>query len=198
MKTSPFTKAAISSLLALSLSSVQADETNLEDSISSNLSGYIGQKTLDDTDWQPLDKQGAIGVIFDIKKESWPVSIAFDLIGSGDVHESGSFKDEAYTLENHLGVRKIFQLPDSSVQPYIGGGISMVSAEIKNKNNGIITSESDDNATGAWIGTGMYYAVSNHFNIGLDVRYSEADVKLFNTDRKVGGMHTGISVGYHW
>ena len=155
MKSSTFNKVAISSLLLLSLSAVQAGDSQLSDQFTGNVSGYLGQKSLDDNDWSKLDQQGSLGVIFDFKKESWPVSIAVDLIVSGDIEKTGSLKDEGGTLETHLGVRKIFKLSNSSIQPYIGGGIAIIGASIKHKNNGSITSESDDTSTGAWAGTGV-------------------------------------------
>jgi hypothetical protein len=34
--------------------------------------------------------------------------------------------------------------------------------------------------------------------IGLDLRYSEAEVTLFDEDREAGGFRTGVTVGYHW
>jgi len=198
MKTSTILNAAISSVLLLSLSAVQAGETQPGDQYTGNISGYLGQKTLDDNDWSPLDKQGSLGVIFDFKKESWPVSIVVDLMVSGDIEENGLLKDEAGTLETHLGARKIFELSNSSFQPYIGGGVSLVTASMEHKINGNRISKSDDSATGYWVGTGMYYAVNNSFNLGFDVRYSQADVTLFDVERKAGGMHTGITAGYHW
>jgi opacity protein-like surface antigen len=198
MKTSPLTQAAIASLFLLTVSAVQADETSHSDSFTGNVSGYLGNKTLDDNDWGKLDQQGSLGVIFDFKKESWPVSIAADVIVSGNVKETGSSEELAGSLGTHLGVRNIFKLSNASFQPYIGGGISLISTELRNKNAGVTISKSDDSATGTWLGTGMYYALNNHFNIGVDLRYSEADVTLFNVERKVGGMHSGITIGYHW
>ncbi len=198
MKTSAFTTVAISSLLLCSLSIVQADETLKGNKFSGNVSGYLGQKSLDDKDWSKLDQQGSLGVIFDFKKESWPVSIAVDLIISGDTEENGSLEDLGGSLETHLGVRKIFEFSDSSFKPYIGGGIAIVGATMEHLNNDITTSKSDDTDTGYWVGTGMYYAVDKSFTIGADVRYSDAEVTLFGVDRKAGGVYTGLTVGYHW
>ena len=198
MKSSTFNKVTITSLLLLSLSVVQAGETQQGDQFSGNVSGYLGQKTLDDKGWSKLDKQGSLGVIFDFKKESWPVSIAVDLIVSGDIEETGLLKDEGSTLETHLGVRKIFRLSNSSVRPYIDGGLAIIGATLRHKNNGTITSKDDDTSTGAWAGAGMYYSVNKHLNLGFDVRYSQADVTIFNVERKAGGIHSGITVGYHW
>lgn len=198
MKTSLLTKATISSVLLLSLSAVQAGETLQGDQFSGHVSGYIGHKSLNDKDWSELDQQGSLGIIFDIKQENWPVSIAVDLIVSGDTEKIGSEEDLAGSLETHLGVRKIFELSNSSIQPYIGGGVAFIAASIELENNGKTVSKSDDNATGYWVGTGMYYSMNNHFNIGVDVRYSQADVTLFDIDRKAGGIHSGITAGLHW
>ena len=198
MKSSTFNKVTITSLLLLSLSVVQAGETQQGDQFSGNVSGYLGQKTLDDKDWSKLDQQGSLGIISDFKKESWPVSIAVDLIVSGNIEETGPLEDLGGSLETHLGVRKIFELSNSSFQPYVGGGVSFVTAGLEHKNNGKRISKDDDSAAGYWVGTGMYYAVSEHFNLGFDVRYSDADVTLFDVKRKAGGIHSGITVGYHW
>jgi opacity protein-like surface antigen len=191
MKSSILKKAAISTLLLLSLSAAHAGDW------SGNVSGYLGHKSLDDKDWPQLDSQFAIGVLFDIKKQDWPVSIALDIIGSGDVHEDGSQKDEGLTGEYHLGVRKIFELPNYSIKPYLGGGIAFVHAKIKDK-DGSTTRSEDDDAIGGWIGGGMYVGLTPHFNLGLDVRYSKAEVTLFDKDREAGGMLAGVTAGYHW
>lgn len=198
MKNKTFSKAAISSLLLLSLSAVQAAEVSQDDKFTANLSGYLGQKSLDNNDWGTLDGQGALGVTFDFKKQSWPVSIVVGLVASGDVEETGALKTEAYTIENRIGVRKNFYSENSSFSPYIGGGLALVSAEIRNKNNGVVTSKNDDDATGAWVGAGINFAATDHFIIGFDVSYTEADVTIFNVERKAGGTHTGITAGYHW
>jgi opacity protein-like surface antigen len=198
MKSTIFGKAAIYSLLLASLSVVQAAEISQDDKFTANLSGYLGQKSLDDNDWGTQDGQDASGVTFDFKKQSWPVSIVVGLVASGDVEENGALKTEAYTIENRIGVRKYFESETSSFSPYIGGGLALVSAGIRNKNGDVITSKNDDDATGAWVGAGLNYAVSDHFIVGFDVTYTEAEVTLFNVDRKAGGMHSGITAGYHW
>ena len=162
-----------------------------------NVSGFLGYKSVDDNDWQDLDSQIAIGVITDVRQHSWPVSIAADFMLSGDVNESGTNKDTAAIGEIHLGVRKVFTLNNSPFSPYIGGGVAFVSANLEHENAGVSTEE-DDQATGTWVGAGTYYAITPEFNIGLDVRYSKADVTIFNQEREAGGVSTGISLGYHW
>ncbi len=136
-------------------------------------------------------------MISDFGKQSWPVSIAADLIFAGTVHESGVNEDTGGTAEIHLGARKIFTLENSSFRPYVGGGVALVNGILENKNAGV-TVDDNDNAIGAWVGAGTYYAVTPSFNIGLDVRYSKAEVTLFDKDRETGGLNAGITAGYHW
>lgn len=162
-----------------------------------NISGYLGQKSLDDSDWAELDQQCGAGVIFDIKKKEWPVSIALDIVGSGDVHEEGSLKHKGFTVEQHIGVRKIFDFENSSVKPYIGGGIAFIFAKLEDEGGGANFSQ-DDNTVGAWLGAGMYVEITSHFIMGLDVRYSQAEVTLLDKEREAGGLNTGITIGYHW
>lgn len=162
-----------------------------------NISGYVGQKTLDDTDWPKLDHQGALGVLFDIRQKDWPVSIAVDIIGSGEKHEEGSRKLVGCTAEYDIGVRKIFELQNSSIRPYIGAGIAFITADLEDKDGATKISQ-DDNAVGAWLGAGMYVELTSHFILGLDVRYSHAEVTLLDKDREAGGLNTGMTIGYHW
>jgi len=192
MKASKLKNTTIFTLLLLTLPLAHAGDW------SGNVSGYLGQKSLDDDDWQELDKQAGLGVIFDLKHKNWPVSIALDIIASGDEHESGTQKNTGFTVEHHIGIRKIFALPDYSLKPYIGGGVSIALADIENKNGSTVINDEEDRGVGTWVGVGTYYELTPHFNIGVDVRYSKAEVTLINIDREVGGLYTGVTAGYHW
>jgi opacity protein-like surface antigen len=193
---STITSTAVSTLLFMAMPDAHADNTQT-DSWTGNVSGYAGHKSVDDEDWPNLDSQTSVGVISDFRKQSWPVSIAADLIFSADVHESGVEEDTGGTAEAHLGARKIFALDNSSFRPYVGGGIALVTALLENDNAGV-TVDDDDRAVGAWVGAGTYYAVTPGFNLGLDVRYSKAEVTLFDKEREAGGLNAGITAGYHW
>jgi len=193
---STITSTALSTLLFMAMPAAYADDTQA-DGWTGNVSGYLGYKTVDDNDWPELDSQGSVGVISDFGKQSWPVSIAADLLFAGTVHESGVNEDTGGTMEIHLGARKIFTLQNSSFRPYVGGGAALVSAMLENENAGVAV-EDDDTVVGAWVGAGTYYAVTPSFNIGVDVRYSKAEVTLFDKEREAGGLNAGITAGYHW
>jgi opacity protein-like surface antigen len=181
-------------IACLSLQTIpQANASDLE----GNVRILAGQKFLKSNDWQSMDKQDEFGVIFDIKKKEWPVSIAFDLFGSGaDSDSNDLITKHGYTGEMHLGVRKIWDINDQ-FHPYIGGGLAIISAGFKQHDN-VGSLKDDDSGTGAWLGTGAYWNVTPHFNLGFDVRYSEASVSVFNQDIKAGGTHFGLTFGYNW
>lgn len=100
------------------------------------------------------------------------------------------------TSELSFGVRKIWDhFP--KVRPFIGGGIALISAEIKVRGLGVRVS-ADDDAIGIWVGGGVYWTLAEHFNLGFNLRWSKAEVTLFNVDGEARGTHAGFLVGFHW
>lgn len=203
---SAITSAALSTLLVLTMPAARAYDIHADDILADeaqaddwtgNVSAYLGHKSVDDDDWPNLDSQRSVGVISDFRKQSWPVSIAADLIFAGDVHKNGESEDTGGTMEVHLGARKVFSLDNSSFSPYVGGGVAIVTASLEHESAGV-TLDDDETSLGVWIGAGAYYAVTPRFNVGLDVRYSKAEVNLFDIDRKAGGVNVGLTLGYHW
>jgi len=183
---------AIAMLLLLTTSMTNADE------LSGHINGYIGMKFMDSSDWgDHLDTHFSMGFISDIKKDSWPISIALDLVDTGDKHEHDGMEDLGHTTEYQLGIRKIFMNQHSKIQPYIGGGVSFMYAEQEFEENNI-TMKQDDRDVGGWLGAGMYYEISPKFVLGLDVRYSHGEVILFDKERDAGGIHTGVTGGFQF
>ena len=168
---------------------------------SANLVGIVGNKYLDNS-WQEFDSQVAIGVSFDFKNRSWPFSLTVSSIFSADVESNnGLFVEEeaGSTSETHLGIRKIFSISGSSMEPYIGGGLALISAELDRRvNSSFFVTTDDDSATGYWLGGGIYWHLSKRFIMGVDVRYSDAEVTLFGVDREAGGLYTNMLIGTHW
>lgn len=159
-----------------------------------NINGFLGQKTLDSDDWGQLDQQLEIGAMFDMRGTNWPVSIAADLLGSSDDATINGVDVTGTTVELNIGARMVFDLTGSQLHPYVGGGLALISAE---KENAAGVSD-DDTGTGYWVGGGAYWRFANNINLGMDVRYSNADVDVFNTTIEAGGTHVGLLAGYHW
>lgn len=164
-----------------------------------NTSGMIGKIKRDDSDWDNHKEQDAIALLADFKKISWPVSLAVDVIGSGDEDKSLNRKQESFTAAVHLGVRKVFEIEGSAFKPYIGGGVALINTEMNDINTAThVTKSEDDSATGTWVNVGTYVEIGEQMQLGFDVRYSDADVTVFDKDRQAGGLQTAVTLGYHW
>ena len=178
-------------LLLITTSITNADEW------SGHISGFVGMKSMKGSDWPKLNRHFAMGFIADIKKDAWPVSIALDVLDTGDKHEHDGRTDLGHTTEYHLGIRKIFLSTNSTLQPYLGGGVSFMYAELESQQNNTTTTQ-DDGDVGAWLGVGMYLEVTPAFVLGLDVRYSRGKVTLFDKEREAGGVFTGVTGGFQF
>lgn len=165
--------------------------------LSGHIGGFIGLKTLKSSDWPDLDIHNSLGIIFDIKRDSWPISIALDVMDTGGKHKHDGLEDLGHSTEFHFGVRKIFMNPHSKVLPYIGGGVSFISAEMEFQTNNTTMTE-DDSDVGVWAGAGMYYEINPEFVLGFDARYSQGEVILFDKERDGGGIFAGATVGYQF
>ncbi len=169
---------------------------------SGNVNIFLGAKALDADFWEPVEEQAQFAIIVDWKKKDWPVSIAIDLLASVDNQYYfdtmlGEFLDvEGSTSELNIGIRKIWD-DHSTARPYIGGGIAFIHAEGIIKTNSIRISD-DNSATGFWLNFGVYWTLAESFNIGFDMRYSEAKAELFGSSGNIGGGHAGLLLGYSW
>ena len=156
----------------------------------------LGSKPIAEDDWAKNDEHGAIAVLTDFRKQSWPVSIAIDLYGTGSERKTAGDKYETYTAEAHLGLRKVFDY-DTGFQPYFGGGIALINAEQKSRVDSVSESE-EDQTTSFWISVGTYYSLGESVTVGADIRYVDGEVTLDNSDIDLSGTTTGLSLGYHW
>jgi hypothetical protein len=103
---------------------------------------------------------------------------------------------ESKTSELSVGVRKIFE--DSLYfRPFIGWGLALIDADLDVQVSGGSISASD-NSLGLWFGGGVYWPITQHVNIGFDLRYSTAEVTLSGVNMEAGGGHFGFLLGYHF
>lgn len=182
----------IAMLLLLTVSMTHADE------LVGHISGFIGGKLLNNNDWpDDLSRHFSMGFITDIKKESWPISIALDIMDTGGERKNAGMTDLGHTTEYHFGVRKIFTNQDSKIKPYIGGGVSFMYAEQEYEVLNITTTQ-DGSDVGSWLGGGMYYEIKPGIVLGFDVRYSKGEVTLFNKERDAGGINIGVAGGFQF
>lgn len=60
------------------------------------------------------------------------------------------------------------------------------------------TDDEDGVGLGYWGAFGIYKTLWRHFNLGVDVRYSDAKIKHYDENRNAGGFHIGLILGYCW
>ncbi len=177
------------SILTFSIGSVSAADS------SSSFKVMLGTKSLD-AEWGKDDSMDTVGFLYSYFPSASPVGLAVDVYGSGN--ESGSsVKTETSTGEVNLGVR--FKAPElaGAISPYVGGGVSFVTAELETNNSGSKTTY-DDTGVGYWVGGGVDYSFAQRWTLGVDVRYTSVDVTLNGQERDAGGTGFGATLGYEF
>jgi len=179
-----------------------------------------GQKSLgeDRFDVAGVDGQSQYGVALTFDFE-WPVALAVDILTSSDDNTEQivtgiedydlEFRTQVDTTELDVGVRKSWE---GKVKPYVGAGIAYIQLDVRQTERGSLMGEDfsstvlddSDGSLGYWLGAGLIYRVGRSFNVGLDVRYSDASADLRPVGEQdglkldSGGTQYGIVIGYHW
>lgn len=155
----------------------------------SSFSFLYGQKMLS-TDWQPVDTQKEMGLLFDFEIRPG-YSLAFDILSSKATEPSEGLPLDGTTTEVGAGVRLSNKL-DNKLSYYYGLGI----AYIYSKYGGYVTNE-QATAKGYWLNGGIrWQGISEDSDafLGLDLRYSSADIELIKITNS-GGTHIGFIIG---
>ena len=162
-----------------------------------NINAFMGLKTLDSNDWiSEFQEQAEGGILFDIQKREWPVSIVVESMYSMGDDAVNGVDIEVVTTELFLGAGKTWT-PNPSIRPYVRAGINFASVE-QEASNGYLSVSVNESGVGYALSGGVYWTISQHFNLGLGARYSKATVEFDDEDVEAGGTHSGLILGYHW
>ncbi|MFN0242286.1 MAG: outer membrane beta-barrel protein [Planctomycetota bacterium] len=143
---------------------------------------YLGARALDDDDYEPVEKQAMIGFEYSHEKPDDAVGFEFGLMGSGDEDDIGGFDVKASTGELYVGMRKTFG--QENVHPYVGGGLSIIAAEVD-----VSGSEDDDASPAVYAHAGVRFDASESFFLAVDARV------LVGSDLELGGVETDADYG---
>jgi len=167
-----------------------------------NMNFVYGQRSLDEDFWEPTEDQTVIGGTLDFGGANWPVHIAAGYYKSDDDGTLNSFPIlgsvdlDAELSEWSVGVHKVWKA--GMVRPFVGGGISFVSADADVSSVFGDVSD-DDDSTGVYVQGGVFWRLGEFFNIGFDARLLEGtDVTLFDMDGDADYWQIGALVGFGW
>lgn len=147
------------------------------------ISLYLGQRSLDEDDWSPVEDQPTFGIEFSQERAGSVVGWEVGLMGSTDDDTLGGFDVEGSTSELYGGVRKSFL--EGALHPYVGGGLSFINGEVKVSGVG----SDDDSSVAGYAHGGIDWAVSELIHLGLDLRL------LFGSDLDIAGSSGDADYG---
>ncbi|MCP3927298.1 MAG: hypothetical protein GY714_32475 [Desulfobacterales bacterium] len=147
-----------------------------------------------------IDNKYEIGLSFDVKKKSWPISIAFD---SSFLYAESETSENQYNVavnkkvsfirsDTCLGVKKIFNF-STFIKPFVSSGAYFVRIYGELSDNREIAT-----GFGYWIGAGVYFDLSKNLTCGFLWKMSKADLNIFDVQSNVGGNHFSLTTGFHF
>jgi hypothetical protein len=130
------------------------------------------------------------------------VQIAADVLVTVDEETVSGVDFTATTFEFDAGVRWLIY-KKGKVFPYVGAGVGVIGAALEG-DFGFGNVDAGDASLGFWADAGVFFRLGKAFNIGIDLRYSDASVDLdFGSgfvaqDVNAGGFSYGLLVGFGW
>jgi hypothetical protein len=162
----------------------------------SNMTVLVGQRFLDEDDWEPVEEPLAVSVEFDHYGRFDPAGFEIGFSYAEDSGDVGPVEIDSQIWELYGGVRKTFSLAEDRLHPYISAGMSWSNAEVDASAGGL-SSNIDDDALGFYLRGGVYYTFGGGLNLGLDYR------KLLGADFDAEGASAdgdfdqfSLSLGY--
>jgi hypothetical protein len=142
--------------------------------LENRITGYLGGRKLDDSDWDPVERQPTLGLEFARQTAGAPVGWETGALFSSDDSSLLGTSVRGRTREIYLGVHA---RPESlRVHPVVGAGVSFLRAEIDEG-----PSSSADSALAGYGHIGFDIDVSSSFSFGIDYRL------LLGPSMRIGG-----------
>lgn len=161
---------------------------------------YLGQRSLDEDDYSPVEDQLSLGFEYTSVDPDSTFGWEFGFFLSGDsetVSISGTPVElTGSTVELSGGVVKVFGELDSSVQPYIGGGLAWIAGEVEASALGS-SSSVDDSTIAPYVHGGVTFTVNDQVTLGLDLRQMfAADVEYDGFESDLDYTMLSVVLGY--
>ncbi|HZL99475.1 MAG TPA: porin family protein [Planctomycetota bacterium] len=137
----------------------------------------LGERMLDDDDWDPVEDQLALGVELDGTDPSTGHGYEVGLTSSYDEDDVGPVDVEGSTFDIYGGYRHTFR-PDPAVHPYLSAGLAWIFGEVELDGPGP-TPDDDDSSLGAYVRAGIGFDLNERTRLGIDYRHlflSDVDI----------------------
>lgn len=157
-----------------------------DDDVFFDVNVFGGRKMMSDSDWGALATQNEVGLLGTFGPTRWPVHLALEGYGARSFDGGNS---STTITEFSGGLRRVFAF--GPVRPFVGAGAGYTLAAYSQR--GLETKT--DRGTVIWAGAGAAFRVRSYGNVGVQVRYSTADVTLGSRTVDAGGVHLGVTVG---
>ena len=139
----------------------------------------LGERMLDESDWDPVENQWAGGVEVDGTDPDSGHGYEFGMTFSRDDDDEGPIDIEGNTFDVYGGYRYSFRPDERSIHPYLSGGLAVIRGEVK-VDTPVGNDEDDDISPGAYVRAGIGFDLSDRMRVGLDYRH------MFLTDVDIG------------
>lgn len=162
-----------------------------------NVNGTIGSRSLDEDEWEPLDRQPTIGVLADFQIGQTPLYIATGFQVSADDDEVAPGVDATAAVVDLSAGLKLMST-QGVLRPYVGLGIASVGVAVELDGAGV-DEDDDDQSFGAYFGGGAILRIGRHFNLGADLRWIRGtDIELFEAETDADSFVASVLIGYGW
>jgi hypothetical protein len=153
---------------------------------------YLGQRSLDEDDWSPVEDQGALQLEYASESPDAAVGWEVGLGGSSDDDTFGGFDVTGSTAELYGGVRKTFG--SGTVRPYVGGGLSFINAEVE-----VGSASEDDSSVAMYLHGGVQFLLGDSFALGLDLRaLLGSDITIAGVDGDADYGQAALTLGWRF
>jgi opacity protein-like surface antigen len=156
------------------------------------ITAYLGQRSLDDDDWHPVDDQLTVGVEYAQERMSNPIGWEVGLMASKDEGHVAGSDVEGHTAEVYGGIHKTFG--SDTLRPYVGAGLAVIRASVEGPGP-----DDDDASAAAYAHGGISFALSDEMRLGLDLRFllgSDIELNGFDTDADYVQLAVGLAFGF--
>lgn len=138
---------------------------------------YFGGRALDEGDYDPVDRQGVLGIEFSREAHDAGIGWEVGVAASAKEDDVSGVDVEGSTREIYAGLRKTFG--DQIVRPFVGVGAAVINSKIDGNGQ-----DDDDSSLAAYAHVGLGADVTPDVTLGLDLRY------LFGSDLELGNVDT--------